>query len=47
MMYLILLVLKQLTDVDIRAGKAAYTGLITVIGEHVDVENIKTLFKVK
>lgn len=34
-------------DVDIRAGKAAYTGLITVIGEHVDVENIKTLFKVK
>lgn len=36
-----------LGDVDIRAGKAAYTGLITVIGEHVDVENIKTLFKVK
>lgn len=34
-------------DVDIRTGKAAYTGLITVIGEHVDVENIKTLFKVK
>lgn len=34
-------------DVDIRAGKAAYTGLITVIGEHIDVENIKTLFKVK
>ena len=34
-------------DVNIRAGKAAYTGLITVIGEHVDVENIKTLFKVK
>lgn len=34
-------------DADIRAGKAAYTGLITVIGEHVDVENIKTLFKVK
>lgn len=34
-------------DVDIRAGKAAYTGLITVIGEHVDVENIKTLFRVK
>lgn len=34
-------------DEDIRAGKAAYTGLITVIGEHVDVENIKTLFKVK
>ena len=34
-------------DVDIRSGKAAYTGLITVIGEHVDVETIKTLFKVK
>ena len=34
-------------DVDVRTGKAAYTGLITVIGEHVDVENIKTLFKVK
>jgi len=34
-------------DVDIRTGKAAYTGLITVIGEHVDVENIKTLFRVK
>lgn len=34
-------------DVDIRTGKAAYTGLITVIGEHVDVESIKTLFKVK
>lgn len=34
-------------DVDIRTGKATYTGLITVIGEHVDVENIKTLFRVK
>lgn len=34
-------------DVDIRTGKAAYTGLITVIGEHVDVENIKTLFRMK
>lgn len=34
-------------DVDIRTGKASYTGLITVIGEHVDVENIKTLFRVK
>lgn len=34
-------------DVDIRTGKVAYTGLITVIGEHVDVENIKTLFRVK
>lgn len=34
-------------DTDIRIGKPAYTGLITVIGEHVDVEEIKTLFKVK
>jgi G3E family GTPase len=34
-------------DVDIRTGKPAYTGLITVIGEHVDVELMKTLFKVK
>ncbi len=34
-------------DVDIRIGKPAYTGLITVIGEHVDVEMIKTLFAVK
>ena len=33
-------------DVDIRKGSAAYTGLITVIGEKVDVEEIKTLFKV-
>ena len=34
-------------DVDIRTGKPAYTGLITVIGEHVDVELMKNLFKVK
>ena len=34
-------------DTDIRIGKAAYTGLITVIGEHVDVENIKSIFQVK
>ena len=34
-------------DTDIRTGKAAYTGLITVIGEHVDVENIKSIFQVK
>lgn len=33
-------------DVDIRKGSAAYTGLITVIGEKVDVEEIKALFKV-
>ena len=33
-------------DVDIRKGAAAYTGLITVIGEKVDVEEIKALFKV-
>ena len=34
-------------DIDIRAGRAAYTGLITVIGEKVDVEQIKTLFRVR
>ena len=34
-------------DTDIREGKPAYTGLITVIGEKVDVEMLKTLFKVK
>jgi G3E family GTPase len=34
-------------DTDIRPGAPAYTGLITVIGEHVDVEQIKQLFKVK
>ena len=34
-------------DTDIRTGKAAYTGLITVIGEHVDVESIKSIFQVK
>lgn len=34
-------------DTDIRKGAPAYTGLITVIGEHVDVELIKTLFQVK
>ena len=33
-------------DVDIRKGSATYTGLITVIGEKVDVEEIKALFKV-
>lgn len=33
-------------NVDIRKGSAAYTGLITVIGEKVDVEEIKALFKV-
>ena len=33
-------------DVDIRKGSAAYTGLIKVIGEKVDVEEIKALFKV-
>ena len=31
-------------DVDIRKGSAAYTGLITVIGEHVSEEEIKALF---
>ena len=34
-------------DVDIREGSAAYTGLITVIGVKVDVEEIKNLFGVK
>lgn len=34
-------------DTDIRVGKAAYTGLITVIGEHVDVTFIKEIFQVK
>ncbi len=34
-------------DVDIREGSAAYTGLITVIGVKVDVEQIKDLFGVK
>lgn len=34
-------------DTDIRVGKAAYTGLITVIGEHVDVAFIKEIFQVK
>lgn len=33
-------------DTDIRKGTAAYTGLITVIGEKVDVEEMKRLFKV-
>jgi len=34
-------------DTDIREGAPAYTGLITVIGEHVDVELMKKLFAVK
>lgn len=34
-------------DTDIRRGAPAYTGLITVIGEHVDVNLIKQLFQVK
>ena len=34
-------------DIDIRAGKPAYTGLITVIGEHVDIEQMKDLFGVR
>ena len=33
-------------DVDIRKGSAAYTGLITVIGEKVNVEEMKKLFRV-
>lgn len=34
-------------DCDIRTGEPAYTGLITVIGTEVDVEEIKDLFQVK
>ncbi|MBE6122948.1 MAG: GTP-binding protein [Erysipelotrichaceae bacterium] len=34
-------------DTDIRTGSPAYTGLITVIGEKVDIEEIKNLFGVK
>lgn len=34
-------------DTDIRKGAPAYTGLITVIGEKVDVELMKVLFGVK
>ncbi len=34
-------------DIDIREGSAAYTGLITVIGVKVDVEEIKNIFGVK
>ena len=34
-------------DADIREGKPAYTGLITVIGEKVDIGNVKELFRVK
>ncbi len=34
-------------DTDIREGKPAYTGLITVIGEKVDIEQMKELFRVK
>ena len=33
-------------DADIREGSPAYTGLITVIGEHVDIEEIKDIFGV-
>ena len=34
-------------DAEIREGKAAYTGLITVIGEKIDIEEIKEIFEVK
>jgi len=33
-------------EAEIRKGSAAYTGLITVIGENVDIEEIKNLFGV-
>ena len=34
-------------DADIRIGSPAYTGLITVIGDQVDVDRIKEIFAVK
>ena len=34
-------------DADIRVGSPAYTGLITVIGDQVDVDRIKEIFAVK
>ena len=34
-------------DIDIRKGSPAYTGLITVIGEKVDIDQMKNLFGVK
>ena len=34
-------------DADIRIGSPAYTGLITVIGDQVDVDHIKEIFAVK
>lgn len=34
-------------DIDIRKGSPAYTGLITIIGEKVDLNQIKELFRVK
>ena len=34
-------------DIDIRKGSPAYTGLITVIGEKVDIDLMKKLFEVK
>ena len=34
-------------DADIRIGSPAYTGLITVIGDKVDVDRIKEIFAVK
>ena len=34
-------------DVDVRKGSPAYTGLITVIGEKVDIEELKNIFGVK
>ena len=34
-------------DIDIRKGNPAYTGLITVIGEHIDIEYLKQVFVVR
>lgn len=33
-------------DIDVRKGSPAYTGLITIIGEHVDLKQIKEIFQV-
>ena len=38
---------KSAGGADIREGSAAYTGLITVIGVKVDIEQIKDIFGVK
>ena len=34
-------------DIDIRKGSPAYTGLITIIGEKIDLEEIKSIFRIR